>query len=448
MMKLRFAPSPTGNLHVGNARTLLLNWLLAKSKKAHFTLRFDDTDQERSKDEYVTQIKADMAWLGLDYDAEIKQSDRMDLYAAAAENLKKRGRLYPCYETKNELDFKRKRQLSQGRPPVYDRAALRLTDEEIKEFEAEGRIPHWRFKLEEDATITWSDAAHGDISFEAKHFSDPILIRENGAPVYTLSGVVDDLDLGITHIVRGDDHISNTAIQIQLMEALGGKGSDFVFAHFPLLTGADGEGLSKRLGSLGLKDLKSDNFEVMALVNYLGNLGNPQETSIATTMQEFISTFDITHYGKSSPRFCPDELLRTNEKVLHAMTFEQIEPRLKELGFDNVTPDFWSMVQGNLVKLTDVEYFYKICYREITPVIEEPDYIQHALALLPEGKWTTETWGIWTKALAEKTGRKGKQLFMPLRKALTAEEHGPEMKNLLPFIGYEKTKQRLQGMKA
>ncbi|HBN22568.1 MAG TPA: glutamate--tRNA ligase [Holosporales bacterium] len=443
-MKLRFAPSPTGNLHVGNARTLLLNWLYAKKKEAQFVLRFDDTDLERSKDEYAEQIKKDMVWLGLTYDSVVKQSDRLNLYQEAAEKLKKSGRLYPCYETKNELDFKRKRQLSQGRPPIYDRTALRLSADEIAAFEADGRRPHWRFQLE-DVTISWQDAAHGELSFEAKHFSDPILIRENGAPVYTLSGVVDDLDLGITHIIRGDDHLSNTAIQIHLMEALGGDGKDFVFAHLPLLTGADGEGLSKRLGSLGLKDLKEENYEPMALVNYLGNLGNSEESDIALNLEAFIDSFDLSKFGKSSPKFSQEDLQRANGKFLQVVPFEQIKERLDALGFTKTTKDFWNTIQGNLTLLTDVKEYEDICFSTINPKIKEQDFIEQAKEILPKAPWDEETWGQWTSALKTQTGRKGKALFMPLRQALTAEDHGPEMKKLLPFIGYEKTLKRLNG---
>lgn len=446
-MKLRFAPSPTGNLHVGNARTLLLNWLYAKKQGASFVLRFDDTDLERSKDKYAEQIKLDMAWLGLDYDTIVKQSDRLALYQEAAETLKKSGRLYPCYETKNELDFKRKRQLSQGRPPIYDRAALRLTSEEITEFEREGRAPHWRFKLE-DVTMTWHDEAHGDLSFEAKHFSDPILIRENGAPVYTLSGVVDDLDLAITHIVRGDDHISNTAIQIHLMEALGGRGDDFTFAHLPLMTGSDGEGLSKRLGSLGLKDLKEKEYEPMALVNYLGALGNPEDVPTALSLEAFVQTFDLSKFGKSSPKFSQEDLNRANGKFLQAVSFDQIKQRLDSLGFTKTTKEFWETIQGNLTMLRDVKEYEEICFSSIHPKVEDQDFIAQAKETLPPLPWTEETWGQWTSALKEKTGYKGKSLFMPLRQALTGEDHGPEMKKMLPFIGREKALMRLSCQKA
>ena len=294
-------------------------------------------------------------------------------------------------------------------------------------------------------TIKWQDGAHGDLSFEAKHFSDPILIRENGAPVYTLSGVVDDLDLGITHIVRGDDHISNTAIQIHLMEALGGCGSDFVFTHLPLLTGSEGEGLSKRLGSLGLKDLKEENYEPMALVNYLGNLGNPEESSISLNLEDFISSFDLSKFGKSTPKFSQEDLQRANGKFLQVVPFEQIKARLEELGFTKTTKDFWETIQGNLTLLTDVKEYEDICFSTINPKIEDQDFIEQAKESLPKAPWNEETWVQWTSALKTDTGRKGKALFMPLRQALTGDDHGPEMKKLLPFIGYDKALKRLSG---
>ena len=446
-MKLRFAPSPTGYLHVGNARTLLLNWMYAKKHGAEFILRFDDTDQERSKDEYVLQIEADLAWLGLDYVAVFKQSERLDLYNKAIEALKESGRLYPCYETKQELDFKRKRQLSQGKPPIYDRAALKLSAGEIASYKAEGRIAHWRFKLE-DKVIKWNDIGHGEISFEGKHLSDPILIRENGAPVFTLSGVVDDIDMGITHVIRGDDHISNTAIQIQIIEALGGKCEDFTFAHLPLITGAKGEGLSKRLGSLSLMDLHSHNYEAMALVNYLGNLGNSKETLIAKTNAEFVKMFNLSNFGKSSPKYFQEDLDRANSKLLQEFSYDEIKPRLDELRIKQVDAQLWEAVKGNLNKLVDLKLYEDICFNAITPKIEDAEFIDIAKGHLPATPWSEETWAAWANAVKEETGRKGKALFMPLRQALTGQDHGPEMKKLLPIIGHEKALKRLSGEKA
>ena len=450
-MKLRFAPSPTGHLHVGNARTLILNWLYAKKHGADFILRFDDTDPERSRDEYVDQIKVDMAWLGLVYSQDYKQSDRLSLYLAAAEQLKKKGRLYPCYETKQELDFKRKRQLSQGRPPLYDRAALNLTQDDIRQFEAEGRVPHWRFKLNA-GEIAWDDIAHGALSFQGANLSDPILIRENGAPVFTLSGVVDDIDLNITHIVRGDDHISNTAIQIQIIEALGCDPQAFHFAHLPLMTGAQGEGFSKRLGSLSLKQLRADGYEPLALVNYLGRLGNSKEYDLALSLEELANSFDLNEYGKSSPKFSLEDLGRINAKILQTLPFERVKGCFEQEAYQDVTPEFWDMVKGNLNKIQDLGLYTQICFADVTPVsadaIADKDYLQKACEALPPEPWSEETWKQWTATLKDITGRKGKELFMPLRQALTGEDHGPEMHKLLPFIGYEKAIKRLSGVRA
>lgn len=446
-MKLRFAPSPTGYLHVGNTRTLLVNWLFAKHNNAAFVLRFDDTDTERSKQEYETQIVQDLAWLGVEYSQTFKQSKRLDLYARMAEKLKVDGRLYPCYETKEELDLKRKILLTQGKPPIYDRAALKLSDSEIKAYEAQGRTPHWRFKLS-DKAITWKDMAHGELRFEATNLSDPVVIREDGNPLFTFSGMVDDLDMGITHIIRGDDHITNTAIQIQILEALGGKSEDFTFAHIPLLTGAQGEGLSKRLGSLSLMDLKAQGYESLALCNYLAGLGMPEELPLSLTTEELAKAFPFEKLGKSTPRFDEVDLKRMNAKILHHIDFAHISQRLNTEGFQDVTQDFWDTIKGNLEMIADIKPFQAICFGEVTPVSNDPAFLNEALAHLPETPWDQDTWTTWTTALKEKTGRKGKELFMPLRQALTAEDHGPEMKNLLPFIGRDKVIARLSGQKA
>lgn len=449
-MKLRFAPSPTGFLHVGNARTLLLNWLYAKHYHADFILRFDDTDQERSKEEYVAQIIEDMAWLELGYSAIYKQSERLDLYAKMAQKLKDEGWLYPCYETKQELDFKRKRLLSQGRPPIYDRAALDLSTEQIAAFEAEGRTPHWRFKLDKSKTIAWQDLAHGSLEFKSENLSDPIVIRENGAYLFTFSGVVDDIDLGITHIIRGDDHITNTAIQIQILEALGKSGDDFKFGHVPLLTLLSGEGLSKRFGSLSLKELRASGYEARAVQNYLANLGNPSEAYTNFSLEELAQRFDLEAFGKSAPKFSLEELEKTNAKILHEMPYDEVKSHLGELKLGHITADFWDLARANIARLQDLQALDQICHGVLAPVIssEDQDYLQEALALFPQAPLDDSSWKNWTTALKAQTGRKGKELFMPLRKALTGEEHGPEMAKFLPFIEYERAKVRLAGQSA
>jgi len=442
MMKLRFAPSPTGYIHIGNARTLLVNWLYAQKHGAEFILRFDDTDRERSRDEYAQQIIQDMAWLNLDYKEVVKQSDRYDLYRHAAEGLKESGRLYPCFETKEELDFKRKRQLSQGKPPLYDRAALKLTPEEIDHFMKEGRTPHWRFKLA-DELIEWVDLCHGPISFQGANLSDPIVIRENGDPIFTFSGAFDDMDLGITHIIRGNDHLANTAIQIQMISALGGNPKSITFGHTPLITGAQGEGLSKREGSLSIKDLKEEGFEALAIENYLAHMGISEEFHLSLTLEKLVQDFEITKLGKSSPKFLYEDLARTNMRLLHQRSFEDVQGEIQELGLHNITADIWYAVRENLNFIQDIKHISHICFEDITPVIMDAKFCQLAADKLPVEPWTEETWSAWTNALKEETGRKGKELFMPLRQALTAQEHGPEMKKLLPIIGYERAKKRL-----
>jgi len=444
-VKLRFAPSPTGLLHIGNLRTALLNWMYARKHKGEFILRFDDTDHERSKKEYVDSIHRDLEWLGLKIDDVFHQLDRMDDYNNAAERLKESGRLYPCFETPRELEFKRKRLMSQGQPPIYDRAALKLSQDEIDQFLKEGRKPHWRFKLLPEK-IEWDDMAHGPMEFHGENLSDPILIRENGMPVYTLPSVVDDLDKGITHIMRGDDHITNTAIQLQLIQALGGDVNSIKFAHFPLLTGEKGEGLSKRLGSLSIQSLREENTEAMAILSYLSKLGSSQDILPCTDFEQLLSDFSLEKYGRSSPKFSVDTLNRLNEKYLHSLNYQQIKMRLDALGLSNVDEDFWEFAKGNIEKLTDLKELLDICFGDIHPIIEEPDYINQALELLPQGPWDMDTWKSWTQALKEETGRKGKNLFMPLRMALTGQKHGPEMKEVLLKIGYDKAKARLQNL--
>ncbi len=444
--KLRFAPSPTGLLHIGNARTALIAWLYARHHKGKFVLRFDDTDRGRSKDSFVEAIYRDLNWLGMDYDSEARQSERLPLYEAAAEKLKASGRLYPCFETPQELDFKRRRQLSQGKPPLYDRGALKLTVEEIKAFEAEGRKPHWRFKIA-SKPVEWNDMVHGPLSFQGENISDPVLIREDGSPLFTLSGMVDDIEMGITHIIRGEDHISNTAVQIQITEALGTDPGDFSFAHLPLLMGEHGEGLSKRFGSLSLEALREQKIEPLALATYLTKLGTSEDITPVSSLETLVRDFDMTKFSKSSPKFSMEGLERLNTKLLHSLTYHEIRPRLIELGLYEVTEHFWEAVHGNLTTLEDIRHFWQICEGDVTPVIEDPAYIREALSLLPSAPWDETTWSTWTQSLKEKTGRKGKDLFMPLRLALTGESHGPEMKVLLPLIGPAKATTRLQGEK-
>ena len=436
----RFAPSPTGYLHVGNARVALLNWLLARKAGGTFILRLDDTDTERSTEAYADAIREDMAWLGLTWDRSFRQVERMDRYETEFERLKAVGRLYPCYETPEELGLKRKSQLAQGLPPKYDRAALKLTDAQKAAYEAEGRRPHWRFLLE-DGDISWNDAVRGPVKFEAANLTDPVLVREDGRPLYTFSSCVDDVDEGVTHILRGEDHVSNTAVQVQVIAALGGNLGAMTFAHLSLLTGASGEGLSKREGSLSLRELRADGIEAMAVNSLLARLGTPDPVEPVPSLETLVETFDLARFGRATPKFDPAELWRLNHGVLAASGFSKVQARLPE----GATEAEWLAVRGNIEKLADFADWQAVWAGSVEPVIEEPEYMAEAAEALPPEPWDATTWKTWTNALKAATGRKGKALFRPLRLALTGREHGPEMAALLPLIGREKALERLGG---
>ncbi len=442
---VRFAPSPTGRLHVGNARVALINWLFAKASGGRFILRIDDTDTERSKKEHEDAIEADLTWLGLTWDEKANQSARFKTYEAAAETLKSEGRLYPCYETPEELDYKRKRQMARGAPPVYDRAALALSDQDKAKLTAEGRRPHWRFKLDERTEVAWHDLVRGPCHYHASHLSDPVLIREDGTPLYTLPSVVDDAEMGVTHVIRGEDHVTNTAAQIQLFQALGAPPPGF--AHLPLLTGADGQGLSKRLGSLSLGDLRDQGLEAMALNSLLAGLGSSNSIAPVSDLADLARTFDIANFGRSTPKFDPDELNHLNARLLHELPLAAVADRLTLLGIE-ADEEFWLAVRGNLGLLADAQDWWKICRQALTPVIEDAAFTGEAALLLPEEPWTGETWRAWTQAVQHATGRKGRPLFHPLRLALTGREDGPELKTLLPLIGRARALARLQGQTA
>lgn len=444
---VRFAPSPTGLLHVGNARTVLINWLFAQKHQGTFIFRLDDTDYERSREEYTEALHRDFKWLGLSYDRYEVQSKRLQRYEKAAEQLKAQGLLYACYETPEELNFKRRLQQTQGLPPIYDRASLTLTADDIKKFQDQGRKPHWRFLLK-DEPVAWDDLVRGATKFERNTASDPILIREDGTYVYTLCSVVDDIEMDVTHIIRGEDHVSNTAVQIQLFKVLGGQDHQFTFAHLPLMVGEQGESLSKRLGSLSLDELRTQDFENLALNSYLAKIGTSEDVTPVFSMEQLISEFDISHFGRASPRFSLSNLEKLNAKFLHGCSFKDIESKLKTTGLDTIDANFWQIVQGNLNKVRDLSHYIEICHNNITPKIEEPDYIHQAMDLLPEMPWDAQTWQKWTELLKAQTDRKGKALYMPLRLALTGEAHGPEMKDYLPLLGRDRVLKRLQGLKA
>ncbi|WP_375203694.1 glutamate--tRNA ligase [Hyphococcus sp.] len=440
-VKVRFAPSPTGKIHVGNVRAALWNWLFARKSGGIFVLRIDDTDLERSTKAYEDGIRADLAWLGLDYDETFSQSARFDSYDAARDKLIAEGLLYPCYETAEELDRKRKIQRARSLPPVYDRAALELTDEQKAAFEAEGRKPHWRFKLSQ-TPAKWDDLIRGETVVDTASVSDPVLIREDGMYLYTLPSCVDDIDVNITHVMRGEDHVTNTGVQIEIIRALGGEPP--VFAHHSLLVGADGQGLSKRLGSLSIEAMREDGLEPAAITSLLAKLGTADPVLPQPDLMALAESFDFDRVGRAPARFDMAELEALNAKILHETHYEKVAERLQSLG---VNETLWEAVRGNITRLTDAAEWVNVVDGEVDPVIENADFASEAAALVPDNL-DAESWSAFTNAVKEKTGAKGKNLFMPLRLALTGRQRGPEMAALFPLIGSEKARARLSGKRA
>ncbi len=441
---VRFAPSPTGRLHAGNIRTALFNFLFARKMGGSFILRLDDTDRERSTEEFARGIHDDLAWLGLAWTREVRQSDRFPLYEAAVEQLKAGGRLYPAYETPDELELKRKRQLARGKPPVYDRAALKLTDAERAKFEADGRKPHWRFLLEQ-RDVVWDDLVRGRQHVDAASLSDPVLVRADGTYLYTLPSVVDDIDLGITHVIRGEDHVANTAPQIQLFEALSAAPPDF--GHHNLLVGADGQALSKRDRALSIAGLREEGIEALAVASYAAILGTSDSVAPHASLDELVPGFDFAKLSRAPARFDPNELRLLNARLLHMLPFGAVADRLRAMGVEG-GEDFWEAVRANLTLLADAKLWWRVVEGPLEPLIGDRDLCRAAAGLLPPEPWDEATWAAWSSAVKQATGAKGKALFAPLRLALTAREHGPELKQLLPLIGRERAAARLEGKTA
>ncbi|MBD3680207.1 MAG: glutamate--tRNA ligase [Rhodobacteraceae bacterium] len=434
MTVTRFAPSPTGYLHVGNLRTALFNYLIARKAGGTFILRLDDTDPERSKPEYAEAIQEDLTWLGITWDRIEKQSARLDRYAKAADELRARERFYEAFETPTELDLKRKKQLNMGKPPVYDRAALALSDAEKEALRAERGQGHWRFKLAHER-IEWNDGILGDISIDAASVSDPVLIRGDGQVLYTLASVVDDTEMGVTHVVRGSDHVTNTATQIQIIEALGGTAPDF--AHHSLLTGPQGEALSKRLGTLALRDLRKRGVEPMALLSLLARLGSADPVEMRGSMDELIDGFDLSRFGAAPTKFDVEDLFPLTARHIQTLPYEAVSDEISALGVPAaIAPNFWDVVRANITVKAEMADWWRIFQGEVEAVVEDADreFVTEALKLLPAHPYTSETWGAWTSAVKEATGRKGKGLFMPLRLALTGQAKGPDMSDVMPLL--------------
>lgn len=430
---VRFAPSPTGYLHVGNARMAMINALYAKHTGGTFWLRLDDTDPERSKEEYAQGIREDLNWLGIPADQETKQSDRLATYDAAFEKLKADGRVYPCYESPEELDRLRKRQQAAKMPPLYDRAALDPSDEQKARWE--GRDAHWRFKLDH-TEITWVDLVRGPVKFQGKKLSDPVIKRADGSWLYMLPSSVDDVEMGITHVVRGEDHVANTAAQLQMIEAIGGVVP--AFAHLPLMSDISGGGLSKRDGSLALRDMRKDGIEAQALSSYLAHMGTSDDIKVED-MAALAAEFDFSHFSRATAKFDPAHLNRLNAEVLHGLDYAAAADRLGE--FDG-GEDFWNAVRPNIERFDDVAQWYAVCFGDVTSPDGDSEFLKAAHDALPPEPWDDTTWGTWTKAVKDATGVKGKGLFMPLRQFLTGVDHGPELKVLLPLIGRTRVLER------
>ena len=430
----RFAPSPTGYIHVGNLRTALMNYMIARQAGGTFILRLDDTDQERSKQEYADGIMADLDWLGLHWDQVEKQSLRLDRYRAAAEELRAAGRFYECFETPVELDLKRKKQLNMGHPPVYDRTSLKLAEADRARQRGEGRAGYWRFRLDLER-IEWADGILGPISIDAASVSDPVLIRADGQVLYTFASSVDDIDMGVTHIVRGADHVTNTATQIQIMQALGGTPPRF--AHHSLLTGPQGEALSKRLGTLSLRDLRARGVEPMALLSLMARLGSSQPVELAGSLDELVAGFEIGAFGAAPTRFDAEDLFPLTRAHVQSLPYDAVAARIAALGVPAALAEqFWRVARDNITVLADLGGWWQLFRDGAAPLIdpEDAEFVAQALALLPARPWDHDTWGTWTAAVKAATGRKGRGLFMPLRKALTGQAQGPEMAEVMPLL--------------
>ena len=440
-IKVRFAPSPTGKLHVGNLRTALVNFLFARRQGGHFMLRIDDTDTDRSTAAFEASIREDLQWMGMQWDSEDRQSARLDRYDDALKTLLADGRAYACYETPEELGLKRKAQLSSGRPPVYDRAALKLTDAQKAGFEADGRRPHYRFLLD-DAEVAWHDMVRGEVAYHMSSLSDPVLFREDGRVIYTMASVVDDIDHGITHIIRGEDHVTNSAAQIQLFEALGAQAP--AMGHVALLAGADGEGLSKRLGSLSIGQLRGDGMRAEAIASLLARIGTSDPVVAQAALDAIIAGFDLSRFGRATAKFDPAELAQLNTRVIQQLDFADVAAELEAAGVGGGS-EFWQAVRDNLATLAEAGDWWTVCTAPLAPQITAAEVTTAAADLLPAGDLSADIWGDWTKAVAAETGAKGRGLFMPLRLALTGREKGPEIAPMLAFMGRDRIQARLRG---
>lgn len=451
MIKVRFAPSPSGYVHIGNIKTAIFNWLFLLSQKqigqdASFLLRIDDTDLSRTKQEYIDAVKEDVSWFGIKWDETFHQSSRFNRYNECLQKLKNDGRVYACYESPEELEAKRKRQIARKLPPVYDRASLNLTEEQKAKLEAEGRKPYWRFKLNQE-DVVFNDLVKGSCKFNMKHLSDPVIVREDGTYLYNFPSVIDDMDTGITHIIRGQDHLTNTAMQIQIFQALG---APFIpqFAHYPMILNAEGHKFSKRENDISVRKLKDDGIEAMTIANVLAGLGSANGGKMFKSMEELAKSFNLSNYGSAFSRFDMDTFYKENAKLLRILDFDDVKDRLCLID-GRIDADFWNMVKGNIQKLDDIAYWVNVVYGEINPPAlssEEKAFLNKAIDCLPLD-FNQNTMKIWAEAIFEATGKKGRDLYHPIRLALTGIEFGPELSLLVPLMKRDKVLERLKNCK-
>ncbi|MBM3585242.1 MAG: glutamate--tRNA ligase [Alphaproteobacteria bacterium] len=440
---VRFAPSPTGRLHLGSARLAVINALFARTQGGTFVLRIDDTDTEQSRADYDQAIRDDLAWLGLGWDRLARQSARLARYTDAFKRLRDEARVYACYETEDELARLRAGLRARGLPPVYDRLGLRLGDADRRRLEAEDRRPHWRFLLDA-GSVAWTDLVRGPQAIDAGSLSDPVLVRADGAPTYTLASIVDDLEIGITHVIRGEDHVANTAVQLQIAEALGAAPGRFAFAHLPLLVDRDGAKLSKRDAALGLGALREAGVEAMTIVSLFARLGSSAPVEPFVALDQAVAGFDLERFGRAPVRFDPHELDVLNQRVVAGLPFAAVADRLVALGVAGGAP-FWEAVRANCARVADVADWWRVVAGPLAPVVEDAALLAHAVTALPPEPWDAATWAAWTGAVAAATGSKGRALYRPLRLALTGLDHGPEMRYLLPLVGRDRVLARLKG---
>ena len=439
MVKLRFAPSPTGNLHVGNFRTALINFLFTQKYNGHFLLRIDDTDIERSRVEFEKSIKEDLSWAGLNWDSLVKQSDRLSRYKQVLESLIEKELVYPCFETPEELSLKRKSQLSSGKPPIYDRSSLKLSLKDIEGFKSQGKKPHYRFLLKHE-TVFWNDMVRGDSKYNMGNISDPIIVREDGRFIYTLASVIDDIDLKISHIIRGEDHVTNSAAQIQIFNSMGANVP--IMGHLSLMTDIKGEGLSKRTGGLSIKDLRNEEIESLSLNSYLSLAGTSKNIILKENLKEIISDFDITNFNRAPTKFNYNDLKNLNSKYIQKLDYEELKLRFANHKF-KLEKNVWDLIRANVSSLNEIQEWENIIYGKLKETKVDKSLKKEFSKYLPNGEFDDETWRNWINNLKENYDMNKGEIFKLLREALTGYKAGPEMSSLIIILGKEKVLERL-----